>query len=88
VDAGVFLGNPSARIREKLWDRISNKNKNGYALQLWSDSSTVQGYRFRSMGTNARMFADFDGISLITRTRKSLIIEKDVDVKPADSASD
>ena len=69
--AGVFLGNPSARIRERLWKRIEAKAGVGYAMQVWSDASGPQGYRWRTHGTSDRRMVDFDEIALIARTRRT-----------------
>ena len=62
--AGVFLGNPTARIRERLWQNALKKRKGGYVLQIWSDSSP-QGYSFRSEGESSRQLEDFEGIALV-----------------------
>ena len=56
--AGVFLGSPTARIRDKLWDKAIRKRKHGYVLQIWSDSSP-QGYGFRSEGDSCRQMHDW-----------------------------
>ena len=68
MEAGVFLGSPTKRVRDRLWERIQEKRKEGYALQVWTDRTAPQGYRFRSAGENARMLNDFDGVALVTRT--------------------
>ena len=62
--AGVFLGSPTARIRDKLWETILKKRKQGYVLQIWTDSSP-QGYSFRSEGESCRQMQDFEGIALV-----------------------
>ncbi|WP_349245924.1 type I-E CRISPR-associated endoribonuclease Cas2e [Anaerobaca lacustris] len=62
--AGVFLGSPTARIRDKLWEKAVKKRKGGYVLQIWSDSSP-QGYNFRSEGESSRQMEDFEGIALV-----------------------
>ena len=69
--AGIFLGNPSARIRDQLWKRIETKTGVGYAMQIWSDASVPQGYRWRALGTSDRRMVDFDEIALIARTRRT-----------------
>jgi hypothetical protein len=64
------VGNPSKRVRDKLWEKALAKRKDGYVLQIWSDGSVPQGYRTRFEGTNDRMLVDFEGISLIRRPPK------------------
>ena len=67
--AGVFLGSPTARIRDKLWQKALKKRKGGYILKIWSDSSP-QGYSFRSEGDSFRQMIDFEGIALVARMGK------------------
>ena len=69
--AGMFLGNPSARIRDRLWKKIETKAGVGYAMQIWSDASVPQGYRWRALGNSDRRMVDFDEIALIARTRRT-----------------
>jgi CRISPR-associated protein Cas2 len=66
-NAGTFLGNCSARVRDKLWEKALEKRKGGYILQVWSDHSVPQGYRYRSEGTSDRQMVDFEGIALVQR---------------------
>ncbi len=47
---GIFLGNPSARVRDELWNRAVNKAKNsGNVLQIWTDGNP-QGFSYRQYG--------------------------------------
>src|SRR5271169_6319880 len=55
---GMFLGNPSQRIRDELWRKITDRPPLGYVLQLWS-SRHPQGYEYRQYGESKRMFSDF-----------------------------
>ena len=65
VRSGVFLGNPSSRVRDILWDRTVLHPKNhGYALQMWSDRGP-QGFDYRSWGEGARELVDFEGVALV-----------------------
>ena len=32
---GVFLGSPSARVRDELWDLARKKCKGGLVMQIW-----------------------------------------------------
>ena len=65
--SGVFLGNPSGRVRDELWAMALERAKDGRVLQVWTDRNP-QGYRFRSYGDWARELVDMEGITLI-RTR-------------------
>ena len=64
---GVYLGNPSARVRDRLWMKTTEKIKDGYALQIWSDSGVPQGYRYRSTGRGNRVMVDMEGIALVLK---------------------
>ena len=66
---GVFLGNPSARVRDELWRMATAKCKLGSVMQVWS-SDTPQGYRYRAHGESDRRFVDFEGIALVNVQRR------------------
>ena len=68
VRSGVFLGNPSSRIRDVLWDRtVLHPRNRGYAIQIWSDQGP-QGFSYRTWGEGAREFVDFEGIALVRQS--------------------
>ena len=63
--SGIFLGNPSARVRDELWARAIKKSRqSGAILQIWTDPSP-QGFCYRQLGERDREFIDFEGLSLI-----------------------
>ncbi|TPE47865.1 type I-E CRISPR-associated endoribonuclease Cas2e [Amaricoccus solimangrovi] len=64
VRAGVFVGDYSARTRERIWDQVIGGIENGDAVLMWS-APTDQGYDFRTVGANRRMPVDFDGLKLV-----------------------
>ena len=68
--SGVFLGNPSARIRDELWAMAVAKAVGGSVTQIWS-AQCPQGYRYRTSGTASRQFVHFEGLDLILRPQKS-----------------
>lgn len=61
---GVFVGNISALVREKLWEHICEKAKGGAATLLHS-AANEQGYNIRSHGDTSRKIRDFEGLQLI-----------------------
>jgi CRISPR-associated protein Cas2 len=63
---GVFVGRPSALVREKLWELICDKLKGGAALLVYS-SDTEQGFTLQTSGKTARKLRDFEGLTLISR---------------------
>ena len=62
---GVFLGNPSARVRDELWSKAVKKTKeSGAVLQIWTDQNP-QGFSYRQFGERERRFIDLDGLALV-----------------------
>ncbi|MDK8718626.1 type I-E CRISPR-associated endoribonuclease Cas2e [Corynebacterium pseudodiphtheriticum] len=70
VSPGVFVGTPSARIRELLWARTVELCKDGRAL-LVQAAKNEQGMEFRTHRHDWEP-TDFDGLTLFMRpkTRK------------------
>src|SRR5262245_60168222 len=67
---GIFLGNPSQRVREELWKTAIKKAGRGRVLQIWS-SRTPQGFTYREYGESKRCLEDFEGIALVVTTPKT-----------------
>lgn len=63
---GVFVGRPSALVRDKLWELICDKLKGGAALLVYT-SDTEQGFTLQTCGKTARQLRDFEGLTLISR---------------------
>ncbi|WP_115685605.1 type I-E CRISPR-associated endoribonuclease Cas2e [Corynebacterium senegalense] len=69
IAPGTFVGNPTARIRDLLWERTVELCKDGQALLVHS-SDCEQGMQFR---THRHQWepTDFDGVTLMIRRNKS-----------------
>jgi CRISPR-associated protein Cas2 len=65
VRPGTFLGNPSQRVRDELWKKVTERPPLGYVLQVWS-APTPQGFAYRQYGESKRQLADFEGVALVT----------------------
>ncbi|MFJ9434762.1 type I-E CRISPR-associated endoribonuclease Cas2e [Streptomyces sp. NPDC101490] len=65
ISAGVFIGNPSARIRDILWHEIQQYADQGRAI-LAHTANNEQGYTFRTFDHSWRPI-DHDGLTLIHR---------------------
>ncbi|MGW9450181.1 type I-E CRISPR-associated endoribonuclease Cas2e [Streptomyces sp. NPDC055632] len=65
ISAGVFIGNPSARIRDVLWHEVQQYAGQGRAL-LAHTTNNEQGYTFRTFD-HAWHPVDHDGVTLIHR---------------------
>jgi len=67
---GVFVGQVSARVRDRLWDRLCRSLDTGAALLIYT-TNTEQGFGLRSYGETSRELVDFDGLWLIRLPRSS-----------------
>ena len=65
VRAGVYVGNPSARLRDFIWEQTEQGLESGNAIMAWN-TNTESGYDFKTLGENRRMPVDFDGIRLVS----------------------
>src|SRR5574337_49962 len=63
IDTGVYVGNFNSRIREKLWDRVSDCIGSGQATMSYSSRNEI-GYDFETLYTSRRS-VDYDGIPLV-----------------------
>lgn len=64
VKPGVFVGNTSAMVRERLWEKVSEEGTAKGALLLYS-SDSEQGFRIKLYGDPKRRVIDLDGVQLI-----------------------
>jgi CRISPR-associated protein Cas2 len=62
--AGVFVGNVSAMVREKIWEMVCKQVKEGGCLMIYR-SDNEQGYQILSSGQTLRAIEDFEGLLLI-----------------------
>ncbi|WP_406715172.1 type I-E CRISPR-associated endoribonuclease Cas2e [Streptomyces althioticus] len=67
VVPGIFVGSVSARVRDELWNAVTEVVGTGAALLL-HPATTEQGYAIRTAGTRRRVPVDFDGLTLIRMT--------------------
>ena len=65
IRAGVYVGDYSARTRERIWDQVCAYIEEGDAVMVWK-APTDQGYDFATVGRNRRMPVDFDGLKLVS----------------------
>jgi CRISPR-associated protein Cas2 len=65
IRPGIFLGNPTQRVRDQLWKKVTQRPPLGYVLQLWS-APNPQGFDFRQYGESKRLLNDFEGLGLVT----------------------
>ena len=74
---GVLVGSVSARVRELLWNELSQSieiSGEGYAV-LVASAPTEQGFSLQQIGNHGYRIEDFLGLSLVTRERKRMTPE-------------
>jgi len=62
--AGVFVGRVSARVRDRLWDKICRSPGIGAAVLVYT-TNTEQGFALRVFGDTSREIVDYEGIWLL-----------------------
>ncbi|MHB9858130.1 type I-E CRISPR-associated endoribonuclease Cas2e [Streptomyces sp. YIM S03343] len=67
VVPGIFVGTVSARVRDQLWQAVTETVGDGAAV-LVHPADTEQGYAIHTAGTRRRTPIDFDGLTLIRMT--------------------
>ncbi|MFJ6558119.1 type I-E CRISPR-associated endoribonuclease Cas2e [Streptomyces luteogriseus] len=70
VAAGVYVGNPNPRIRERLWSVLTERIHDGQAVMI-EPATTEQGWTTRTVGRDRWTPVDFDGLTLMARPRQS-----------------
>ena len=65
VRAGVYVGDYSARTRERIWEQVVSFIETGDAVMIWK-APTDQGFDFATIGVNRRMPVDLDGLKLVS----------------------
>jgi CRISPR-associated protein Cas2 len=74
----VFLGTPSARVRDEFWKRAIKKSRGSTAvLQIWTDQNP-QGFSYRQYGDSERTFINFEEFTLV-KIDRSLNSDKNND---------
>jgi CRISPR-associated protein Cas2 len=62
--AGVFIGNVSAEVRERLWERACTGRGKGAGVLIHS-AQREQGFAMQVCGEPGREIVDFEGLTLI-----------------------
>lgn len=69
VAAGVYVGNPSARIRDGLWTTLTERIGDGQAVMI-EPAANEQHWAVRTAGRDRWRPVDYDGLMLIARPRR------------------
>ena len=62
--SGVFVGDVSARVRDRLWEKAVSRKSGGGVTQIWN-SNTEQGFVIRCSGDTSRNLIKVEGLQLI-----------------------
>lgn len=69
ITAGVFVGNPSTRVRDRLWPLLTDRIGQGQAIMLYP-ANNEQGWAVRTAGIDRGYPIDYDGLMLFARNRR------------------
>jgi CRISPR-associated protein Cas2 len=64
VRAGVYVGDYSAKTRERIWLEVQAHVESGSAVLIWREANEA-GFDFATVGANRRIPVDFDGLRLV-----------------------
>lgn len=64
VRAGVYVGDVSRRVREMIWEQVSELAEDGNVVMSWA-TNTESGFDFQTYGENRREPVDMDGLRLV-----------------------
>ena len=65
--AGVFVGDVSALVRDKLWEYACGRMDGGAGTLIHS-ADTEQGFSIRFWGETKRQMVDFEGLLLVQQS--------------------
>jgi CRISPR-associated protein Cas2 len=69
VAAGVFVGTPSARVRERLWELLAQRIGEGQAV-IVEQAENEQRWTVQTAGRDRWYPVDYDGLILSARLRR------------------
>ncbi|MEU7754279.1 type I-E CRISPR-associated endoribonuclease Cas2e [Micromonospora sp. NPDC049171] len=68
VAAGVYVGNPNVRVRNRLWALLADRVGDGQAIMI-EPARNEQGWAIRTAGRDRWIPVDLDGLILAARKR-------------------
>ena len=63
-ESGVFVGTPSAIVRQELWKKAQREGTKGGGAIIYSNNNE-QGFSVEEFGSTKRRVVDVDGLSLV-----------------------
>ena len=77
--AGLFVGRVSGLVRDKLWDTVCAKAKDGGAALIYT-APTEQGFAVRTWGERARELVDWEGLTLVRIPKPTQEVEEETKI--------
>jgi len=79
--SGVFVGNTSAMVRDKLWEMVCSRLRraaklDGGAIMLWS-TNNEQGFAIKTYGRTDRQLVDYDGLMLVLKPAPAAVEDRE-----------
>jgi len=65
VRSGVYVGNVTRRVREMIWQQITELADDGNVVLAWA-ANTESGFDFQTYGQNRRVPVEYDGLRLVS----------------------
>ena len=65
VRAGVYVGDVSRRVREMIWQQVSELAEEGNVVMAWA-TNTESGFDFQTYGENRRTPVEYEGLRLVS----------------------
>lgn len=66
VDSGLYVGNLSRNVVERIWDRILEVVDDGSTTLIFNDPNREQGFSIRTVGKQAKVTLNVDGLTLVS----------------------
>ncbi len=64
IRAGVYVGDVSRRVREMIWQQVSELAEDGNVAMAWA-TNTESGFDFQTYGYSRRIPIELDGMRLV-----------------------
>lgn len=65
VRSGVYVGDTTRRVREMIWQQVTDLAEQGNAVMTWA-TNTESGFDFQTHGENRRIPVEYDGLRLVS----------------------
>ena len=65
IRAGVYVGNYSAKVRDRIWEQVEHGIGEGNAVMAWRTNNEA-GFDFVTLGANRRIPVEMDGAKLVS----------------------